>query len=318
MALNDSQTKVNFDAATDDPKVARGELATNVDIYNAMVTLLKTIATLNIGDGVKDDGAGNLGLDLGTNPGLEIIAAQLLAKVGPGNKLTASGIETDINGLTEDTSPDTVDDILATYDTSAGVLKKVKADKVGAGTSNVQVLTSNGTWIRPSGITTVLVIAIGGGGGGGDGGGSNTAGGGGGAGEYVYASVTVAGNVTVTCGTGGVGGNGSGQDGAAGGDTTFGSVITAKGGSGGTGSGGNTGGTGGTAGSVIGNRLAKLDGGMGDAGVDGGSGTGGDGGTNGFILVAVLVWVSPGQNWVMEVAVVSMLVMPVARVQMEW
>ncbi len=123
MALNDTQTKVHLDAATDDPKQARGELQTNVDIYNAMVALLKTIATLNIGDGVKDDGSGNL--DLGTNPGLQIIASQLLAKVGTGNKLTSSGIETDINGLTTDASPDIAADFVPTYDVSAGVLKKV-------------------------------------------------------------------------------------------------------------------------------------------------------------------------------------------------
>lgn len=280
MALQDQQTKTHLDAATDDPKQARGKLATNVDTYNQMVNLLKTIATLNIGDGVKDDGAGNLDLDLGANPGLEIIAGQLLAKVGPGNKRTATGIETAINELTEDTAPDTGNDFLATYDTSAGALKKVKADKVGAGASNVQVFTSNGTWTRPSGITTVLVIAIGAGGGGGDGGGAVSAGGGGGGGEYVYASVSVAGNVTVTRGVGGAGGNGSGQDGAVGGDTTFGSLISAKGGSGGTGSGGNTGGVGATGGSVTGERIGLLDGGDGAAGVD--STAGGTGGTNGF------------------------------------
>ena len=131
MALNDTQTKVHLDAATDDPKQARGELATNVDTYNLMVALLKTIATLNIGDGVKDDGSGNLDIDLGTNPGLQVIAAQLLAKVGQGNKLTASGIETDINGLTADGAPDIAADFVVTYDGSAAVLKKVLLNKLG-------------------------------------------------------------------------------------------------------------------------------------------------------------------------------------------
>lgn len=145
MALNDHMTKVNSDAATDDPKQWRSEIAGNTDTYNAMVDLLKTIATLNIGDGLKDDGLGNLDLDLGTNPGLVITGGQVLVKPGPGTKLTASGVEADINGLTEDTSPDGANDFLMTYDDSAGVLKKALPSNLPAGSPASQAEARAGT-----------------------------------------------------------------------------------------------------------------------------------------------------------------------------
>ena len=76
---------------------------------------------------------------------------------------------------------------------------------------NVQVFTSSGTYTRTSGVTTAVVVAVGGGGGG---------------------------KGATALGGGGNGGNG--------GTTSFGSHVTAAGGTGATGYGGGAGGTGGT------------------------------------------------------------------------
>lgn len=49
MALPDPATKTHLDSATDDPKQARGELATLVDKFNALLTALGTAAEKNTG-----------------------------------------------------------------------------------------------------------------------------------------------------------------------------------------------------------------------------------------------------------------------------
>jgi hypothetical protein len=97
-----------------------------------------------------------------------------------------------------------------------------KADSSGvtdvSGLFSVEVITSSGTWTRPSGVKKVFVRVLAGGGGG-CGGGSDQSGGGGGAGGYseVFLDVTGIGTSTVTVGAAG----------SAGGDNT-------AGGSGGT------------------------------------------------------------------------------------
>ena len=97
-----------------------------------------------------------------------------------------------------------------------------KADSSGvtdvSGLFSVEVITSSGTWTRPSGVKKVFVRVLAGGGGG-SGGGDEAVGGGGGAGGYseAFLDVTGIGTSTVTVGAAG----------SAGGDNT-------AGGSGGT------------------------------------------------------------------------------------
>ena len=112
-----------------------------------------------------------------------------------------------------------------------------------------QVFTSSGTWPRPENVNFVKAFLVGSGGGGGGGGGSTSShigaggygGGGGAGGQLIIAEVPVSGDVLVTIGAGGLGGAGSvgggsssdssrGSDGSAGGDTTFGSILRARGG----------------------------------------------------------------------------------------
>lgn len=128
-----------------------------------------------------------------------------------------------------------------------------------ATTSNVQVFTSTttpGTWIEPLGARMIQVILIGGGQGG-QGGQSNGAGGagepGGGSGQYnsfYFPASLVPSTVTVTVGAGSVGGISSGGLASSGGNTLFGGLASALGGSAKTATpgtaAGSTGGAGGT------------------------------------------------------------------------
>jgi hypothetical protein len=109
----------------------------------------------------------------------------------------------------------------------------------GVGISEYEEFTSSGTWNKNPGATWVYVEAIGGGGGG-----SNTTGtdedSGGTGGEFtakLFRASEVSSSETVTIGAGGsgraAGDSGGGSDG---GETSFGTLVTSRGGPGGTGS----------------------------------------------------------------------------------
>lgn len=114
-----------------------------------------------------------------------------------------------------------------------------------------QVFTSSGTFTPATGVNYVWVVAVGGGGGGGGGQASvsTAGGGGGGAGATVYKQVAVTPGVgiTVTIGAAGTAGT-TGNNGGTGGDTTFGALLTAKGGQGGFAGASGVGGNGGNSG----------------------------------------------------------------------
>jgi hypothetical protein len=52
MALPSNATKVHLDSSTDDPKQARGELASLVDKFNALLAALGNVAELDRGAGL--------------------------------------------------------------------------------------------------------------------------------------------------------------------------------------------------------------------------------------------------------------------------
>ena len=60
-------TKANFDSPNDNPQLARGELASNVDKTNAVISAQGAVAPLNVGTGLVSEG-GNLVNRVGTNP----------------------------------------------------------------------------------------------------------------------------------------------------------------------------------------------------------------------------------------------------------
>jgi hypothetical protein len=52
MALPSNATKVHLDSSTDDPKQARGELASLIDKFNALLAALGNVAELDRGAGL--------------------------------------------------------------------------------------------------------------------------------------------------------------------------------------------------------------------------------------------------------------------------
>lgn len=100
--------------------------------------------------------------------------------------------------------------------------------------TTIQTFLSSGTYTKPTGVRHIFVQAWGGGGSGGSYTGQNAAGGGGGGyfEKWIQAS-EVAATETVTIGNGGAARTGN-TAGEAGGNTTFGSLVTAYGGSGGS------------------------------------------------------------------------------------
>lgn len=127
----------------------------------------------------------------------------------------------------------------------------------------LRVYSANATWTKPAHLLAIRVRMTGGGGAGGGAGvtvaAQMSAGGGGGAGassEAWFLASSLAPTVSVTCGTGGVGATGA--VGGNGNDTSFGTLLTAPGGTGGSfvgsaaGSTNVSGGAGGTVGTVSG------------------------------------------------------------------
>lgn len=113
---------------------------------------------------------------------------------------------------------------------------------INAKASTQQIFTASGTYTAPAGLVRARVCCIGGGGGGGyarSGVGSSGAGAGGGAGGYsesILTAATIGASQTVTIGAGGTKGTGATPVAAGnGGDTSFGSLVVAKGGLAGTG-----------------------------------------------------------------------------------
>lgn len=145
------------------------------------------------------------------------------------------------------------------------------SNSITAAQAGQQAYTSAGTysWVAPSGVTSVSVVAVGGGGGASDDYGG--AAGGGGLGYKNNYSVTPGNSYTVAVGAGGISGKSSGQSGNPGSASYFVSTCIVRGGGGGAGLKPSTGGAGGT-----------YTGDGGGCGGVGGNSAGGGGGAGGY------------------------------------
>jgi hypothetical protein len=116
-----------------------------------------------------------------------------------------------------------------------GALQAMAGNTLITNHFNAQVFTSSGTWTRPTGVTSALILAKGAGGGGGGNHGEWPGGIGGSGGTILGLASSLTGDVTVTINAGGTGGVGQYNGGATGGTASFGSMVVAGGGSGGAG-----------------------------------------------------------------------------------
>lgn len=129
MALPSDQENVNVDQATDDPKLARVDIKENVDKFNSLKSVLGDGVELDVGDALKDDGAGNIAVDLAADSGIEIVGAKLRSKTPAANGLKRlaadAGIGIDLEQLVETTDVEEFLDFLLLFDNSVGALRKL-------------------------------------------------------------------------------------------------------------------------------------------------------------------------------------------------
>ena len=181
MTLPTSITSASsYDAGTDDPKQARGQLkglhddVEQINDHLKASPFLAPATPLGIGDGLESS-AGNAQVKLQSNPGLARAASGLALDIGGltvetdpatgdvvalrdasagGNRsMTLANLLKVINALTEDASPNSDADFLLSYDASAGAVKKVKVGNVGAGG-----LEFAGEIEAPGNVTTIELV----------------------------------------------------------------------------------------------------------------------------------------------------------------
>lgn len=301
MPLPDAASKTNLDQGSDDPKQARGQLATLIDLYNDLRTYLGTLTYIAngmaLGDGLEANGTTDFRVKIEANKGIgrssnglavdingmtdkgapeaaDSVAIYDAAGAAP-KKSTLANFFKAIAGLTEDTSPVPADDFVLTYDASATAAKKVKLSNLAAGSCTATVFTASGTWTKPAGLKFVKVTVMAGGGGGGGTTSAATVGAGPGAGGGMavkwIAAGSLASTVAVTVGAAGTAGSGL-SAGGNGGNSAFGAHCSSTGGTGGGASGGGAG----TAGTATGGDLNVV-GGQPLAGLNNGASPGGAG-----------------------------------------
>ena len=203
----------------------------------------KTLTSPKIGTSILDTNGNELFLLTATSSAVNEIT---YANAATGNKptFTATGDDTNIgiaitpkgtgavvlDGLSYPTADGSADQFLKTN--GSGTLSFAAA---GGGLQSIQVFTSSGTYTKPSGINTIKVICTGGGGGGGNCPNAKinqqgSGGGGGGTAIEILDASSIT-SETVTIGAGG-GGQSSGST------SSFGSLLSASGGSAGQQAGG--------------------------------------------------------------------------------
>lgn len=193
----------------------------------------------------SDDGMGTVTLSRGTpaqskvggTAGTSQIELNGTAQVA----IVAVAKSLDVSTFTEKSAP-ALTDLLWGHDSAAGVRKFFTlANLFKSSTVNLQVFTSNGTYTPTAGMRYALVIATAGGGGGGgadvsaNGWASSGGGGAGATAIRLFTASEIGASQSVTVGAGGTAGSVTGSNGGDGGDTTFGSFMTAGGGTGGKG-----------------------------------------------------------------------------------
>lgn len=147
-------TKANFDAGTDDPKQARSEFAANVDKVNQLLAHFSALAQTFVADTTAGAMRATIdaqqliaSLTTETAPATGDLIGIRDISAGADRGMTLANMLKVINGLSEDSNPDSSADFVATYDASGGAAKKVKLINLSAG-------LTFGTAVGPSGTAT--------------------------------------------------------------------------------------------------------------------------------------------------------------------
>ena len=104
MALPSTVSLTNVDSGTDDPALGRGDINNIGTALNSLIGVLGNLVELTAGEGLEDDGSGNLRLKLQALSGLQ---------------RGVTGLALKLNNLTSITSLDEANDYLPLWDASA-------------------------------------------------------------------------------------------------------------------------------------------------------------------------------------------------------
>lgn len=237
VTTGDDVTATNADVITTNAAVAQTALdviATGNDVL-AAAALLDSFDDAYLGSKASNPTLDNDGNPLADGALYYNTTSNFLMVYDLGTTTWFAFPSTSLAGLTDVTITSIAVGEILKWDGSGWINQTLAEAGVGGGFDSLQVFSADGTWIKPVGITKVLVYVTGGGGSGASGAATTNVGSGGGAGgsAVLLLDVSAIASVAVTVGVGGAGFSTLSTHGNAGGSSSFGAHCSATGGSGG-------------------------------------------------------------------------------------